>query len=145
MRLPGKERTWPLFHHVLHIAYATVLFGCSPANLDHWMWMPTRTETAERTVRGLVAAAAPGTRVGSIASISAATGLSRGAATDVMKRFITQGLIVSTRGPRGGYWRTEIPLPEPQHELRDEVRGIARDLAQLTDRLIAVANKLAAP
>lgn len=107
--------------------------------------MPTRTETAERTVRELVAAAAPGAHVGSIASISAATGLSTGVATDVMKRFITQGLVTSTRGPRGGYWRTETPLPEPQHELRDEVRAIARDLAQLTDRLTAVANKLAAP
>lgn len=107
--------------------------------------MPTRTEAAEQTVRELLDAAGPGTRVGSIASISAATGLSTGVAAEVMKRFITQGLVTSTRGPNGGYWRTSTPLPDTDNELAEEARAIGHDLTRLAERLAILANKLNTP
>lgn len=104
--------------------------------------MPSRTETAELVVRELVAQTPTGDRVGSTASICEATGLSTGAAIEVMKRFITAGLVVSTRGPNGGYWRTDTEFPGPGDELRTELAAIARELAQLTTRVSALVDNL---
>ncbi|SHQ50722.1 Rrf2 family transcriptional regulator [Mycobacteroides abscessus] len=104
--------------------------------------MPSRTEIAEQVVRELVAQTAAGDRVGSTATICEATGLSTGAAIEVMKRFITAGQVVSTRGPNGGYWRTETELPSQGDELRAELTAIARDLAQLTTRVNTIVDKL---
>lgn len=102
----------------------------------------SKIEVAERVVRELVANTAEGDRVGSVASICEATNLSIGAAIEVMQRFMALGLVVSTRGPHGGYWRTDIPLTQPGNDLAGELSVIAEDLARLAARLTAVADRI---
>lgn len=96
---------------------------------------------AERTVRLMVSEAELGARLGTIASVRQATGLSASAALEIMRRFIAQGLVRSERGPRGGYWRTYAPMPSSN--VLEEVRVIAGAIEELSARLHALANSVA--
>lgn len=95
-------------------------------------------DDGERVVRQIVSRTDPGLQVGSVASICAATGLSTGGAIAVMKRLIAEGLVRSERGPKGGYWRTDIPMPETG--MKDELVAIAATLEGLAARINALVN-----
>ncbi|RDB48057.1 hypothetical protein FK530_22570 [Tsukamurella conjunctivitidis] len=98
-------------------------------------------DEGELIVRQILSQTSPGQRVGSVDSICEATGLSTGGAIAVMKRLIEQGLVRSERGPKGGYWRTDAPVPAAGAQ--DELREIAKALESITARvnaLIADAN-----
>lgn len=65
-------------------------------------------DEARRQLKEWIAKAQPGDRVASVRALSvAAGGLSTAATVAVLREAIEDGWITSTRGPRGGYWRTE--------------------------------------
>lgn len=84
---------------------------------------------ARRQLRQWIEQARPRDHVASVAGLSAAAGgLSTAATVAVLREAINDGWIISTRGPEGGYWRTEKAMPN----------------ASLADALTALANQLQA-
>lgn len=72
--------------------------------------MPS-TETARHHLRQLIIEAKPGEWVTSVGALSeAADDLSTASTVGVLREAINDGWITSTRGPQGGYWRTEKPV-----------------------------------
>lgn len=66
---------------------------------------------ARKKLRTRIEAAQPGDRVASVRTFSAAMGgLSTASTVAVLQDAIDDGWIFSTRGPNGGYWRTEKPV-----------------------------------
>jgi DNA-binding IscR family transcriptional regulator len=84
---------------------------------------------ARRELRHRIEQAQPGERVTSVAALSeAAGGLATASTVGVLQEAIEDGWITSTRGPKGGYWRTEKAVEK----------------GSLTDALDALANQLQA-
>jgi hypothetical protein len=82
---------------------------------------------ARRQLRQWIEQAQPGDHVASVAGLSAAAGgLSTAATVGVLREAIDDGWIISTRGPEGGYWRTEKAVTS----------------GSLIDALAALANQL---
>lgn len=98
---------------------------------------------AREHLREWINAAEPGQRVASVNSLSAAVGesiaaangrsefdsddaLSTGPTVAVLKEAIDDGWIVSTRGPSGGYWRTDKPSYGVLSEALDDLDGKLR-------------------
>jgi hypothetical protein len=84
---------------------------------------------ARRQLSQWIEQARPGDRVASVADLSAAAGgLATASTVGVLQEAMDDGWIISTRGPKGGYWRTEKAAPN----------------GSLTDALAALANQLQA-
>jgi DNA-binding IscR family transcriptional regulator len=93
-----------------------------------------RMDEARRQLRERIEQARPGEHVASVASLSeAAGGLSTAATVGVLQEAIADGWITSTRGPAGGYWRTEKPLPSG---------SLVEALAALADHLQATLQSI---
>ncbi len=68
-------------------------------------------DEARAQLRESITQARPGDHVASVADLSAAVGgLSTGATVTVLGEAMRDGWITSTRGPNGGYWRTDRPV-----------------------------------
>lgn len=68
-------------------------------------------DDARRELKHMIAEAAPGDRVTSVRSLSASVGdLTTSPTVAVLHEAIRDGWIYSTRGPKGGYWRTDKQL-----------------------------------
>lgn len=102
----------------------------------------TRMDDGEVLLRELVARTKERDRVGSVASICEATGLSTGAAIAVVHRLVDEGLVRSTRGPNGGYWRTDAPVAKNNVDLRSEAATVAAELRRLSLRVQAICDQL---
>lgn len=96
----------------------------------------------EAVLRDLVAKTATGEWVGSVSSICAATDLSTGAGIAVMHKLIDEGLVRSTRGPKGGYWRTDKPMTTTSDDIHTELTAIAAELSRLSGRVEALVRQL---
>ena len=85
-------------------------------------------DQARSHLREWIESAKPGEHVASVASLSAAAGdLGTSATVKVLKEAIDDGWLYSTRGPDGGYWRTEKPahlgLASRIDELERQLQG----------------------
>ena len=82
---------------------------------------------AREELRRRIEAAAPGDRVASVRTLSAAMGgLSTASTVAVLQDAIDDGWIYSTRGPKGGYWRTNKKARVGLDEALDELIGSLR-------------------
>lgn len=87
-----------------------------------------RMNDAREELRRRIEAAAPGDRIASVRTLSAASGgLSTASTVAVLQDAIDDGWIYSTRGPKGGYWRTDkkvtVGLNDALDELIDSLRA----------------------
>lgn len=86
-------------------------------------------DQARAQLREWIEGAKPGDHVASVASLSAAAeDLSTAATVAVLKEAIKDGWIVSTRGPDGGYWRTEKRMRVDLEELLGQLERQAQDM-----------------
>jgi hypothetical protein len=93
---------------------------------------------ARRQLRQWIEQSRPGDHVASVAGLSAAAGgLSTAATVGVLREAIDDGWIISTRGPEGGYWRTEKVMAG---SLIDALAALANQL-QATLRSIQVVQE----
>jgi hypothetical protein len=83
-----------------------------------------KMDEARRQLRLWIEQAQPGSHVVSVASLSEAVGGLSTAATVVVREAIEQGWMISTRGPAGGYWRTDKAM----------VKSLDEALAALADQ-----------
>jgi DNA-binding IscR family transcriptional regulator len=96
---------------------------------------------ARRQLRRRIEVAHPRDHVASVASLSAAAGgLSTAATVRVLREAIEDGWIVSTRGPDGGYWRTEKPtkngsLTEALAALADQLQATLQCVRAVQDAI----------
>lgn len=97
---------------------------------------------ARRQLRQWIEQARPGDHVASVAGLSASAGdLSTAATVGVLREAIKDGWIISTRGPEGGYWRTDKPvagksLSDALAVLADELHAALRSI-QIVQEAIA--------
>lgn len=102
----------------------------------------------EAVIRAKLATLSDGDHVGSVNSLGAMTDLSTGAVIAIMQSLADEGLVVSTRGPKGGYWRTAQPMPQPDSQtipLDDDVRqAITAELADISTTLASLATRVTA-
>lgn len=99
---------------------------------------------AREELRRRIEAAAPGDRVASVRTLSEAMGgLSTASTVAVLQDAIDDGWIYSTRGPKGGYWRTskkaQVGLEEAVNELIDSLRA-ATNAAQTVRGILAATS-----
>lgn len=94
-------------------------------------------------VAAVVAAAAAGEKVGSVASFGAATQLSTGSTVALLGEFIAAGLVVSERGPAGGYWRTATPVPQTEPSAIEELAQVRRYLRLAQEALHRLETQMA--
>lgn len=90
----------------------------------------------ELAIRRVVESTAAHDHVGSVASLAEIGGnLSTGAVIAIMQQFAAEGLVYSTRGPKGGYWRTTKPMRSGPGAVTEELREVAELVADLAGRL----------
>ncbi len=86
-------------------------------------------DQARSQLRSWIEGTKPGEHVASVASLSAAAGdLSTAATVAVLKEAIKDGWIFSTRGPDGGYWRTEKRVHVDLEEFLTQLERQAQDM-----------------
>ena len=99
-----------------------------------------KMDEARRQLRLWIEQAQPGSHVASVASLSEAVGgLSTAATVGVLREAIEQGWIISTRGPAGGYWRTDKAMVKSLDEalaaLADQLAGTLRSIQVAQDAI----------
>ncbi len=86
-----------------------------------------KMDTARAILAEKIRAAAPRQRVTSVAELSRQAGdLATGPTVKVLGEAITEGLLHSTRGSTGGYWRTDKPAPVSTDADWDALRAALR-------------------
>lgn len=100
-------------------------------------------DQARKQLRLWIEGAAAEAHVASVASLSAAAGdLSTAATVAVLKEAIDDGWIFSTRGPDGGYWRTDKrTLPGLNEALDDLERHLKATLGSVHAVRAAIASQ----
>ena len=108
-------------HTACHPAYILIPLRGTKLNLEGIESMGLMND-ARRELQRLIAEAVPGDRVTSVRSLSAAVGdLTTSPTVAVLQEAIRDGWIYSTRGPKGGYWRTDKQLGIGIAEVPEEI------------------------
>ena len=97
---------------------------------------------ARRQLRQRIEQANPGDHVASVADLSAAAGgLSTASTVGVLREAIDDGWILSTRGPQGGYWRTDKTVASSA--LSDALTALASQLQATLTSIRVVQESIA--